>query len=428
MQGDDDELSRLLAPVTPEAFVGRYWGREPLYVRGRADKFAGLFDRAAFERLRRDPPRRLEINCSFSDYGNRAAARAGRRPVTRITANQYDAMLAAGATLTLLPLQALEPKVARFAASLKAQLAYAGDLLCTAWLSPPGAGVGAHFDGRAVITLQLEGEKRWRISPRPALPWAEHLGLAREDGTCSYDYLGGEAPEVEPWEEDVALVRDGDLVDVLLRPGDLLYVPAGVYHETRAEGDAPSLALNVDFAPVSFWNVLDLAVRPALRADPAWRHLPPAPAAAEGGRLPAHVKAFFLARLDELRARLDELRGDELALNAAWQELVASLDGPPLAPSPAAGLAPDDVLCLSAERPTTCALGRDGEGREIVYLFHGGREVSFDEPRLVEFGRGLARRRAFAAREALDWAPGLRWDEARELLEVLLREGILTRA
>lgn len=51
----EDELGRLLAPVTRQAFVERYWGREPLYVRGPPEKFAGLFDRESFDRLREGP-------------------------------------------------------------------------------------------------------------------------------------------------------------------------------------------------------------------------------------------------------------------------------------------------------------------------------------------------------------------------------------
>lgn len=425
---NEDELGRLLAPVTRQVFVERYWGREPLFVRGHPEKFAGLFTRESFDRLRRDPPKRLEINCSFADYGNRTARGTGYRPVTRITAAQCDAMLAAGATLTLLPLQPLDPAVARLAAGLKSQLAYAGDLLCAAWLSPAGAGVGSHFDGRPVFTLQLEGEKRWRVSRRPALEWASHLGLALEDGTCSYEYLGGEPPELEPWEEQVARLDKGDFIDIVLRPGDLLFVPAGVYHETQAGGEGPSLALNIDFAPVSFWDIVEATVRPALRSDPAWRHLPPARTPSKDGRLPGDLKEFFVARLDELRARLDELRGDELALNAAWQELVATMDGPALTPDPPANpLSPDDELRFAEERPTTHALGTDRSGQETIWLFHGEREVSFLEPALVAFGKGLASRRAFVAKEALAWAPELDWEQARELLEALLHEGILTR-
>ena len=49
----DDALSRLVAPLTPAEFVREYWGKRPLFLEGPADKFAGLFDRAAFDRALR---------------------------------------------------------------------------------------------------------------------------------------------------------------------------------------------------------------------------------------------------------------------------------------------------------------------------------------------------------------------------------------
>ncbi len=41
----------LLAPITPEEFFERVYGREPLHIPGRPNKFAGLFGWDAFNGL-----------------------------------------------------------------------------------------------------------------------------------------------------------------------------------------------------------------------------------------------------------------------------------------------------------------------------------------------------------------------------------------
>src|SRR5262245_54429909 len=42
MAPDGGELGRLLAPITPRAFLSRYWGRRSLYIPGAAAKLAEL--------------------------------------------------------------------------------------------------------------------------------------------------------------------------------------------------------------------------------------------------------------------------------------------------------------------------------------------------------------------------------------------------
>src|SRR5262245_13453341 len=42
------DLQGLLAPVSVDQYLSTYWGRKPLFVAGRAEKFAGLFDEVRF--------------------------------------------------------------------------------------------------------------------------------------------------------------------------------------------------------------------------------------------------------------------------------------------------------------------------------------------------------------------------------------------
>src|SRR5262249_14005127 len=76
-------------------------------------------------------------------------------------------------------------------------------------------------------------------------------------------------------------LREAELVERLLSPGDLLYLPQGTWHEERAVGESVHLWLT---APAS--NHLELikeVVGPGLLAKADWRRLPTAALGVEEG-------------------------------------------------------------------------------------------------------------------------------------------------
>jgi len=82
--------------------------------------------------------------------------------------------------------------------------------------SVPGGGVGPHVDQYDVFIIQGQGQRRWRIGAKA--PLRAH---------CPHPDL----LQVEPFEAEL---------DVILEPGDMLYIPPGFPHE----GYAISQALN----------------------------------------------------------------------------------------------------------------------------------------------------------------------------------------
>lgn len=84
-------------------------------------------------------------------------------------------------------------------------------------------GFAPHFDDVDVYVLQVEGRKRWRVcAPLPghALPrYSSRDFVDAEIGTC--------------------------MLDVVLEPGDLLYLPRGTIHQAASLPAAHSLHLTV---------------------------------------------------------------------------------------------------------------------------------------------------------------------------------------
>lgn len=116
-------------------------------------------------------------------------------------------------------------------------------------------GFAPHFDDVDVYVLQTEGRKRWRVYA----PLAGHA-LPRYS---SRDFVDAEI--------------GSSLLDVVLEPGDLLYLPRGTIHQAESRPDGPSLHLTVSADHRRSWaDFLEatLQVRPSSppprRSHRAW--------------------------------------------------------------------------------------------------------------------------------------------------------------
>ncbi len=106
-------------------------------------------------------------------------------------------------------------------------LAVRQPLQVNAYLTPPDSqGFATHYDTHDVFVLQVDGRKHWRIHP-PVLPDP----LERQP-------WGGRADEV------AATAQGAAALDVVLEPGDALYLPRGWLHSAQAQ-ESSSLHLTV---------------------------------------------------------------------------------------------------------------------------------------------------------------------------------------
>lgn len=86
--------------------------------------------------------------------------------------------------------------------------------------APPGGSVGPHYDQYDVFLLQAQGHRRWRFG-----------------GQC-----GEHSPRVEG--TPLRILRDWQPdEEVLLAPGDMLYLPPGIGHHGVAEDDCITLSV-----------------------------------------------------------------------------------------------------------------------------------------------------------------------------------------
>jgi hypothetical protein len=429
------ELLDLLSPVTPESFTTQYWCRKPLFIKGHPEKlqklFPGGFGRQDFERAAREAALKKVAGFRLLARKHQGLSAPGNKQPPAyiiIEPDQMEWMIAAGANISASSI--IDQRVATFAAAVKAQLHHPGEIQVVATFSTQGNGWPPHVDAVSGLLIQCEGRKRFLISPEPVTQWPRWHTIFAGDGTpASY-------PEgIEPWEE-IEPIDLGSLIEVVLEPGDVLFLPPGTVHATEALTRS-TLTLGLMCQPTNFLNLMSRALERALISDPAWRHFPPINSASvKPGELPTEASEFFAARLAELREVVNALTPESPELNRLWQRLIADPGESILASLPLRGAAPDsrpvhrkDLLRVSRKAPITYALGSDSDGEARLDLYFADKEVSM-AGEWAPFLKTMMEKQVFTAELATKWAEGSKtysWEVMGELLEALLDQEILER-
>jgi hypothetical protein len=255
-------LARLVA-ADVQTFGREIWGRRALL--SRAEERAGgsphdLFSAAAVDELvsqrgLRTPFLRVAKNGStVGDRAFTAGGGVGAAIADQVSDDKLLRLFADGATIVLQGLHRVWQPLIAFSQQLSADLGH--PVQVNAYVTPPQSrGFDDHYDVHDVFVLQVEGEKRWRIhepvheAPLRDQPWTDHRTAV----------------------EAAALTEP--VIDVVLRPGDCLYLPRGYLHAATALG---GVSTHLTFG-VHTWtrhHLADELVRAALQAvadDPETR-------------------------------------------------------------------------------------------------------------------------------------------------------------
>ncbi|MEU4474039.1 cupin domain-containing protein [Micromonospora sp. NPDC023888] len=233
--------------VEPAKFAAAHWGHTPLLSRAaELPDPAGFTDllspadadellsrrglRTPFLRVARDGQL---VPAARWTGGGGAGAEIGDQVLDERVLEQY----AAGATLVLQGLHRIWPPLVDFARDLG--LALNQPLQVNAYLTPAGSqGFATHYDTHDVFVLQVDGRKHWRIHP-PVLP-----------DPLEKQPWGGRADEVG------ATAQGPAALDVVLAPGDALYLPRGWLHSAQAQ-DASSLHLTVGIRALTRYALVE---------------------------------------------------------------------------------------------------------------------------------------------------------------------------
>jgi ribosomal protein L16 Arg81 hydroxylase len=240
-------LADLLAPMEPARFLAEFHDKQPLHIRGAAGKFAKVLSWRGIDRLLDQThiwsSHSLKLQMDAQPvppeaYCSRATSR-DNTPVLQPDARKLREWAAKGASFVLNDVDSLTPGLASVSEALED--AGFGRAQANVYVSfQAHQAFPTHFDTHDVWAVQVEGEKTWNIwSGRADYP-IPHPAF-RSLGQAHHDRARGALRE-----------------KVLLKAGDLLYLPRGWYHDALAEGPASVHVAYGTHAPlgVDFANML----------------------------------------------------------------------------------------------------------------------------------------------------------------------------
>lgn len=221
------DLAALLAPVTPEQFFAEHHDKAPLHVRGDPGKFAQVLSWRQINRL-------LDMTHIWSgtslklvmdsqtippeQFCARAPGRDGAQ-LLQPDAKLVQGWIAKGASVVMNDVDSLTPGLAGVSNALEAAgLGKAQANVYISWQSHKA--FRTHYDTHDVWAVQVEGEKDWNIWEGRA-EWPIPHPLFKGQPQAHHDQARGRLRGV-----------------VKMKPGDLLYLPRGWYHDALAEAPA----------------------------------------------------------------------------------------------------------------------------------------------------------------------------------------------
>lgn len=285
----------IIAPITEEDFFETYHDRQFLHVPAPApDKFADVMSWDILTNMLNMTaiwsPANLRVVLDTkpipAEQYCRQAVDRNSQPGYQPDAEKVKSWLRRGASLVANDIDTLWPGTAAAAGALEKRFGgkTQSNLYCS-WQQHQA--FDTHFDTHEVFALHVEGEKVWRIYEGR---------LDRPIASESYKNLN------QAYHDE----RRGAVVDeVTLRPGDLLYIPRGQYHDALASSEG-AIHLAFGLTHIIGVDIMQMLFELTM-VDPLFRSNIPLPDAGPQARR---------RWLDELADRLHEIaKSDALAEN-----------------------------------------------------------------------------------------------------------------
>lgn len=222
---NDLSFTKLISPISPKVFFEKYWEKgKPLILADRNEQsYADLIQMKDIDYListsisannGRLPWLRMINNKKEQHIQDYLRADSGCPDMEKIMSGFRN-----GDTIILNELQRRFEPIRKLAYDLEETFGHR--VRVNMYLTPLNAqGFKAHYDSHDVFILQIEGKKLWKIY----------------DHSISFPLEGMDVPYSGPLSSPIH--------EIILQPGDLLYVPRGLIHEALTK-DTYSLHLTV---------------------------------------------------------------------------------------------------------------------------------------------------------------------------------------
>lgn len=295
-------FAELLAPLPPDEFHRDILGKRPVHVAGAPGKFAFAMSWDILNRLLDQSalwtPHTLQLainggTVAPSQYARDGVGRDGK-PAQLVDFARVRELARQGASLLLVDIETLSPGAKKIFEVLSREPG--GRVQCNLYCSwQRRQAFDVHFDTHDVFALQIAGDKAWRIYQRHFKDPINHPAFKQL--TPAYHHAN-KGPVV---------------MEVMMRPGDLLYIPRGFYHDALAESGA-TVHLTYSVTRMTGLDVISMLFEHAVM-DEVFRAALPDPGLGGGAALDEHLMRIAgrlreLLRDPEVRAHLDQRMRD----------------------------------------------------------------------------------------------------------------------
>jgi hypothetical protein len=384
------QFAEFIAPFDAAAFRADCYGRRPLHIQGSGHGRPEILDWARFNRALAVTPYWNEESLKVY-YRSRAALRenycdtADLRPGIPAPVNpaKVKALLGLGASLIANHIHRVCPEVAAVAGMLEQE--FSARVFANVYCSFKGVqAFQTHFDLHDVFAVQVEGEKTWQVYE------------SRADTPINPLPPGD---EIEKW---LTASRGKLLFEAQMKPGDILYLPRGQYHDALTGAQA-SLHVTFGVQPATGLALFALLEKTLTRETGFREYLPD-----------ARNGAAMRERLAKLAERVGQvMTSPAFAVDVLNHQ--RDLARPPADYGLPAQL---KTTWYSVARPAQ-VVRRDPA---YVAVFQGGEiPLGADWP-TVEW---MLRQRVFSLEDAAARQTGLDRGELQRDLEKLVRAGVL---
>lgn len=233
MMIDQESLDAIVEKMlSPPDFFTQYWARRPVFLPSAGVACAGVYDvdkhLSDMVAAQRGPHLVIGVLNGARVYSYPETAEDIRREVEKggVAPSRISALWhREGIPQNWIWLRALYGSLCRSVAMLYMSPTRTENV--DLFLAGPTSQLGVHYDTSHTFTLQLFGERKWVIEAEPNIE--ARLARARLPG----------------FDPDSEIALEGERLEVTLRPGDALYVPAYGVHGVTSVGWSVSIGLGL---------------------------------------------------------------------------------------------------------------------------------------------------------------------------------------
>lgn len=230
-------LATLLGRFPVKRFLAEHWPNTLLVQHGPVERLAGLADAPEFESIA------ALTSLPASDWLVQSARFPNGFGNVAVSGDAAASFFHAGFTIYGVEPELRSPSIRRWLTELERELGLPSPFIRTsAFLSKPGPGARMHFDAQESFVVQLRGRKRWWLAPN------------RDVDFPTENYIAGDAvsPSLEAQlHRPLAKELPKDAVEVVLKPGSIMFVPRGTWHATETLEESWHLDLMM---PLPTWG------------------------------------------------------------------------------------------------------------------------------------------------------------------------------